>query len=91
MTRDEKIAAGMNTNKSTLSKLINDKFGMNFRQLMNSYRVKEAMEIFARNNDISMEELKKASGFKSISTFTSSFSRFTGCTPGEYCKKVSGK
>ena len=87
----EKIAAGMNTNKSTLSKLINDKFGMNFRQLMNSYRVKEAMEIFARNNDISMEELKKASGFKSISTFTSSFSRFTGCTPGEYCKKVSGK
>ena len=87
----EKIAASINTNKTTLSKLINDKFGMNFRQLLNSYRVKEAMEIFARNNDISMEELKKASGFQSISTFTSSFSRFTGYTPGEYCKRVSGK
>lgn len=87
----ETVAVKLGTNKTTLSKLINDKFGMNFRQLLNSYRVKEAMELFSKNNKMTTEELKKASGFKSISTFTSSFSRFTGCTPGEYCKKVTGR
>ena len=87
----ESISARMGTNKTTLSKMINDKFGMNFRQLLNSYRVKEAIHIFSRDNDISMEDLRVASGFNSVSTFTSSFSRFTGCTPGEYCKKISGR
>ena len=87
----ESISARMGTNKTTLSRMINDKFGMNFRQLLNSYRVKEAIHIFSRDNDISMEDLRIASGFNSVSTFTSSFSRFTGCTPGEYCKKISGR
>ena len=87
----EAVATSLGTNKTTLSKLINDKFGMNFRQLLNSYRVKEAMEIFSKNKGLTTEDLKKASGFKSISTFTSSFSRFTGCTPGEYCRKIAGR
>jgi len=55
--------------------------------LLNSYRVKEALAILSKNPEMSMDELMTASGFKSVSTFTSSFSRFTGCTPGEYYKK----
>ena len=84
----ESVAASLGTNKTTLSKLINESFGMNFRQLLNSYRVKEALRILSVNRDISFEELRIASGFNSVSTFTTSFSRFTGCTPGEYCKKM---
>ena len=84
----ESVAASLGTNKTTLSKLINESFGMNFRQLLNSYRVKEALRILSTNRDISFEELRIASGFNSVSTFTTSFSRFTGCTPGEYCKKM---
>ena len=87
----EEIATSLGSNKTTISKLINDKFGMNFRQLLNSYRVKEALTIFSGNNNMSMDELRVASGFNSVSTFTSSFSRFTGCTPGEYCKKIAGR
>lgn len=89
VTIDE-IAGILRTNRTTLSRLINENFGMNFRQLLNSYRVKEAIMIFSKNNDISMEDLRNAAGFKSVGTFTSSFSRFTGCTPGEYCKRVAG-
>ena len=87
----EMLANSLRTNRTTLSNLINENFGMNYRQLLNSYRVKEAIMIFSRNKDISMEELRTAAGFKSIGTFTSSFTRFTGCTPGEYCKKAIGK
>lgn len=87
----ESVAASIGTNKTTLSKLVNERFKMNFRQLLNSYRVKEALTLFAKDQNMSIEELRLASGFKSTSTFTSSFSRFTGCTPGEYCKKVSGR
>ena len=87
----ESVAARLGTNKTTLSRLVNDRFGMNFRQLINSYRVKEAIELFASDNNISMEELRTGSGFNSVSTFTASFTRFTGFTPGEYCKKAAGK
>ena len=45
------------------------------------------MTLLAKNPQMGMEQLRKNSGFNSVSTFTSSFSRFTGCTPGEYCKK----
>jgi len=89
--RIETVAARLGTNKTTLSRMVNDKFGMNFRQLLNSYRVKEAIDLFSNNHNISMEELRNGAGFKSVSTFTSSFTRFTGCTPAEYCKKASGK
>lgn len=87
----EAIANSLGTNKTTLSKLVNDTFGMNFKQLLNSYRVKEAIMLFSMDHNISMEDLRSAAGFNSIGTFTSSFSRFTGCTPGEYCKKVVGR
>lgn len=82
------LAGSLGTNKTTLSRVINDNFGMNFRQLINSYKVKEAIMIFSRNNNISMDDLRAAAGFKSNGTFTSSFTRFTGCTPGEYCRKI---
>ena len=84
----ESVAASLGTNKTTLSKLINASFRMNFRQLLNSYRVKEALRILTIDRSISFEELRIASGFNSVSTFTTAFSRFTGCTPGEYCKKM---
>lgn len=87
----EDVSNGIGTNKTTLSKLINDKFGMNFRQLLNSYRVKEAITLLSKDSDISMDDLRIKSGFNSTTTFTTSFARFTGCTPGEYCKKVTGK
>ena len=87
----EDVAGTLGTNKTNLSKMINDKFGMNFRQILNSYRVKEAITIISRNNDINMDDLRARSGFNSTTTFTSSFARFTGCTPGEYCRKISGR
>ncbi len=83
----ESVAASLGTNKTTLSKMVNDNFKMNWRQLLNCYRIKEAVTLLAKNPEMGMEQLRKNSGFNSVSTFTSSFSRFTGCTPGEYCKK----
>ncbi len=83
----ESVAASLGTNKTTLSKMVNDNFKMNWRQLLNYYRIKEAVTLLAKNPQMGMEQLRKDSGFNSVSTFTSSFSRFTGCTPGEYCKK----
>ena len=85
------IANTLGSNKTALSKMINDKFGMNFRQLLNSFRVREAIMLISKHKNISLEDLRIKSGFNSTSTFNSSFSRFTGCTPGEYCKKVTGR
>ena len=81
------VADYLNTNKSYLSKIINAHFRKNFSQFINWYRVRESMDIFVKNNSIDIATMAYKSGFKSLTTFNTSFTRYTGMTPGEWCKK----
>lgn len=75
------------TNKTYFSKAVGYVCGKTFPQLMNGYRIAEAMRLFDENPETKMVELCRRSGFRSMSTFTSAFFRETGCTPAEWCKK----
>ncbi|MCF0172906.1 MAG: helix-turn-helix transcriptional regulator [Bacteroidales bacterium] len=81
-----KVAEELGTNKTMLSMIVNSEFHMNFRQLMNWYRIREAIQLFEADNSIPLDQLRIRSGFKSPSSFNTAFFRFTGKTPGEYCK-----
>ena len=81
------IAAQLFTNKTYLSRLLNDKLNQNFNQFMNAYRVKEAKRIVVEEGPITLSELCKKVGFTSMATFTVAFKLNTGMTPGEWCKK----
>lgn len=87
----EEVAMRLFTNKSYLSKTINVEMNKNFRELVNYYRVKEAINIFSSNTEISMNELRDRCGFNNNASFTSAFKLNTGYTPGEWCRDMKGR
>ena len=81
------VADYLNTNKSYLSRVINSHFRKNFSQFINWYRIRDSMELFMRNPRIDISTMASKSGFQSMTTFNTAFTRYTGMTPGEWCKK----
>ncbi|MCF0177456.1 MAG: helix-turn-helix transcriptional regulator [Bacteroidales bacterium] len=74
------------TNKTYLSKAVNGSLGKNFSQIVNWYRVRDAVNLYASNPDLTIDELRIKSGFRSVSTFNTAFSKYTGKTPADWCK-----
>lgn len=70
-----------------ISKVVNEEYGMNFRSLLNEYRVKEAMN---RLTDIdtyghlTIKAISESVGYKSQSNFIAVFTRITGIKPSDY-------
>ena len=87
----QEVAMRLFTNKSYLSKTINVEMNKNFRELVNYFRVREAMRIFSASPDISMSDLRAMCGFNNNASFTSAFKLNTGCTPGEWCRDMKTK
>lgn len=81
------VAQLCGTNARYVSQIINETKGQNFASLLNEKRVKVAC---SRLNDISgyghltIEAVIADLGFKSRSTFSKTFKRLTGLTPGEF-------
>lgn len=85
----EKLAALLNTNRSYLSRSINDHTGMNFNKFLNSYRVDEAMErLSEKSEDILLKSLALDLGFNSLTSFNRVFTDKTGISPSAFRKKV---
>ena len=76
------------TNRTYLSRALNQRLSKNFNQFVNYYRVKEACNLFLENPLIKINEMSMQSGFKSLSSFTTAFSLNMRYTPAEWCKEV---
>ncbi|MGM9741895.1 MAG: helix-turn-helix domain-containing protein [Candidatus Cryptobacteroides sp.] len=83
----DNLARALISNKSYISKVINEGSGLNFCQLMNRYRVNFAMEMFRSNPQLKTKDLSEISGFNSQVTFNMAFKLFCGTTPGVWCKE----
>lgn len=82
------LASLTGTNTHDLSRVINQGFGKNFNDFVNSYRVqdfKEKMtdESFANHTFLAVAFMV---GFNSKTAFNRSFKKLTGQTPGEFFK-----
>ena len=87
-----KLAEMCNTNQSYLSQVINKYYGQNFNQLINNFRVREALELLSqKDNYIQLKSLYLDLGFNSYSVFNEAFKKIVGVTPGYYQKTVIGK
>ena len=79
------VAIMLGTNRSYLSRLINDEMGTTFCELINDYRVKNAKLLIENSNEeISLEDIASVSGFNGTSSFYRTFKEKTGFTPGKY-------
>ena len=75
------VAERLGTNKTYVSKMVNQTYKMGFPEMLNILRVDYAQRYIRAHADASQEEIAQASGFLSASSFNSTFKRITGFTP----------
>lgn len=75
------VAERLHTNKTYVSKMVNQTYKMGFPELLNILRVDYAQRYIRSHPDAWQEEIAKACGFLSASSFNSTFKRISGFTP----------
>ncbi len=83
------IAKDIHTNRQYLSQVINERSGENFYHFINKFRIREFIDQLENDasRNISIEGMACNAGFKSKTSFYSTFKRVKGCTPKTFMKK----
>ena len=79
----------LGTNRTYVSRVINRKYGRNFCNHVNYYRVEYAKKLISENRNFTNEEVAESSGFGSVNTLYRAFSSFENKTLGDF-RKLSG-
>ena len=75
------VADKLHTNKTYVSKMVNNAYNLGFPELINTLRVDYAEEYLLSHRNAKQEEIAAASGFLSASSFNNIFKKVTGVTP----------
>lgn len=83
------LAVDLGTNPRYLSAVINSRFGMNYSNLVNEFRVRDAVHLLTdkRYKDLTMEEIGRMSGFSNRQSFYAAFFKEKGEAPHQYKKR----
>ena len=85
----DKVSELLGTNRTYLSRIINEQTQMSFTSYVNRFRIDEAVrQLSDPTNDIPLKALASELGFNSISTFYNLFQSAVGMTPAQYRSKV---
>lgn len=81
-----KMAEEIDCNARYISAVVHLRYRDNFSQLINDFRIKEAMYMITDRHfaDLKMEDIALATGFANRQCFYSAFFRKNGMTPLEY-------
>ncbi len=82
----QKLADELGTNTRYISAVINLRYQDNYSQMVNEFRVKDAMYLLKdkHSQKMTMEEIALKVGFSNRQSFYSAFFKRTGITPREY-------
>ena len=75
------VAERLHTNKTYISRMVNQNYNLGFPEVLNILRVDYAEQYIRKHPDANQEDIAKACGFLSASSFNSTFKRITGYTP----------
>ena len=72
-----------------VSRVINEKLGLNFSNFINSYRVEYSKGLLVQDmlSKYTISGIGNEAGFNSRSAFYNSFKKFTGISPGDHVMK----
>lgn len=88
LTKD-KVAELLGTNRTYLSRIINEQAKLSFTHYVNRFRIEEAIRLLSDpENDTPLKAISSELGFNSISTFYNLFQSAVGMTPSQYRNKV---
>lgn len=87
----DKFAAGIQLPKKYVSDLINQGMGCTFKDLLNEYRIKEAIQLMQqhKNPKKSLLEIAYSSGYTNKVSFYRSFKKIMGMAPSDYYQLLS--
>lgn len=78
------VADLLHTNKTYLSKLVNDHYKVSFPELINTLRIDYAEQYILNNREARQEEVARACGFLSASSFNNTFKKVAGMPPKQW-------
>jgi AraC-like DNA-binding protein len=84
------LADRVGTNRHGASQVINEHFGLNYFELINQYRINEAIEMFKEDTERkqSIIDVAYAVGFNNKVTFNKAFKKIMDSTPSQYLKTL---
>lgn len=74
-----------------LSQLLNDNLGKSFNAYINEYRIKAACQLLQTPHNLSLEGVGYEVGFKSKSTFFTTFKKIMQVTPAQFQQQITAK
>ena len=78
------VARRLHSNKTYVSRLVNESYGMSFPDLINSLRIRYAREYLAAHPGARQHEVAARCGFSSAAFFNQVFKHHTGHTPSRH-------
>ena len=85
------VADRLHTNKTYVSRMVNQTYKVGFPELLNILRIDYAQNYLREHPEAPQEEVARVSGFLSASTFNSTFKRITGYTPRVWTARTTNK
>ncbi len=84
------VAKLMGTNRTYVSRIVNEDLQTNFNDLINKYRVEYAKSIMEdiKNNYLTLNDIASQSGFSTTSSFYRIFNSFEKISPGKFRKSI---
>ena len=84
------LAKEMYISSHDLSYLLNEGFGMNFFQFINTYRVNEAKQLMLsdKHRHLNLLGIAYSAGFNSKTTFNTAFKKETGLSPSQFIQQA---
>lgn len=82
----EKLAEISGTNRTYLSRAINNCSKMSFYNYIDTFRIREAVRILGSGENVTLKQLSEDLGYSSVQAFSRSFQKEVGCAPGKFRK-----
>lgn len=87
----KELAIKMDIPAHRLSQLLNDNLGKSYATFINEYRIKAACQLLETNHQLSLEGIGYEVGFRSKSTFFTTFKKIMKLTPSQYQQQILHK
>lgn len=84
------LSEKLGTSRHNTSQVINEHFNMNFYELMNKYRIDEAIQLIknGKENKLNIIDIAYKVGFNNKVSFNKSFKKAHSVTPSQYIKSL---
>jgi YesN/AraC family two-component response regulator len=86
----ETLSEKLNTTRHNTSQIINEHFDMNFFELINKFRIDEAIDLLIedKNGNLNIIDIAYEVGYNNKVTFNKAFKKTTSLTPTEFIDSV---